>query len=154
MTIKKTCKIIVDIAITMIFAVLLIPRVVDTSTHELLGIIIAPIVALHILLNWKWVKATITSMRRGKATEKSQQMFRLVIGLAVSLVITIISGLLLSNALDGAALSHGLGHSMQGGIMPAMAVHRLSSMACMVFIILHIKVHWSYIKAIFKKKGQ
>ena len=154
MRLTKAMKILVDIIMTVIFVVLLIPRIVDTSTHEFLGIAIMPIIAIHVLLNWEWVKVTVSNMWNRKATQKSRHMFSIVIGLLVSVAITIISGFALSEALGGATLSHQLGHSMQSGIMPAMAVHRISSFACMVYIFLHIRVHWNYIKAIFTKKGK
>jgi hypothetical protein len=151
---KKVCKVIIDIVLAAIFVVLLIPHIVETSIHELLGIILIPVVVVHVLLNWKWVKTTVLNLHRGKASEKSWRMFRLIIGLLVSLTITIVSGLFLSKALNGETLSHQSGHSMQSGIMPAMVVHRVSSMACMVFIILHIRIHWNYLKLIFVKKGK
>jgi uncharacterized protein with PQ loop repeat len=114
---------------------------VPTEVHELLGILIIPIVLLHLWLNRRWLKAVVPQVIKSTANEKSRKMLFFVAGLIAALAVTVISGIMLSNGLDGNAITHELSDNMRRTVMPAMVVHRLASLALMVFIVLHVKVH-------------
>ncbi|GHV26410.1 hypothetical protein FACS18948_2000 [Clostridia bacterium] len=137
----RKIKIAVDIVMIIIFAILLIPRIVPTEVHELLGMIIIPIVVLHLALNLKWLKVVAPKIVKNTANEKSRRMFLYVAGLIIALMVTIASGILLSNGLDGNAISHELSDTLRSRVMPALVVHRLASLVLMVFIVLHVKMH-------------
>jgi ABC-type multidrug transport system fused ATPase/permease subunit len=63
------------------------------------SIIIIPLVSIHLILNRKWIKSTVKNIIHGKANDKSRYMFFLSLGLFLSLVITMVSGFLISQFL-------------------------------------------------------
>lgn len=137
---KKNVKMLVNICMLFIFISLFITPETNMAAHEILGVISAFLVAIHIILNWNWVKNTAKKLTGGKLNKKSRTVLIYVIGLLISIVTTVVTGLLMLP-------------EASGNIDPALgALHSISTKIFVVFAILHIKIHWSYIKSFFKRK--
>jgi hypothetical protein len=150
---KKYCRIATDIAMVILFLLLQIPsRILPVFMHELFGLLIILPVAVHIMLNRRWISTTLSNMFHGKTNRNSQYLFVLVIGLLIAFIVTIISGIALSRSLDGVILTHD--SPVREKVLFPMIIHRTSSMVLVVIILLHVKVHWKYLKSIFIKRGK
>jgi hypothetical protein len=142
MNIKFIFKTIIDFLMALIFLLLMFPHATSIRIHEILGVIIIPLVSIHLILNRKWIKSAVKNIIHGKANDKSRYMFFLSLGLFLSLVITMVSGFLISQFL------------IPSEVVPApmQILHRLAAMVCAILIVLHIRLHLKYLKSIFTKR--
>lgn len=150
---KKSWRIRIDILLTLVFVLLFSQHIPALSalTHEILGIVIVFAVAAHMLLNWKRLKALVSQLRRGGSPLKSWWILFLAVGLLVLLALTLISGLVVWQRLAGAAMTRELAERQD--LRWLVDLHQNASTACIVFIVLHVQVHWQYLRAVFRKQG-
>ena len=133
--------IIVDAVMVVLFVGLMASLNFSIWLHEVFGIILAPVVVLHLILNWRWIKTMFAKLfRREKMPRKSRNLFILNMLLFIMTGISIVSGVMVSQALFPMTPSNF-----------AEVLHGLTSDASILLSILHIRVHWSYIKSKFIK---
>ena len=112
--------------------------------HERLGIILLVIFAIHLILNYKWVKAVSRNILNKKMTKKQINSYIVFIILTISALVAVVSGVLVS-----VTMLHSISFANRA-IM--VIIHRLSALILFISIIVHIGMHGKYIMRIFKLK--
>ena len=143
MTSKQTAKIIIDIAMTALFLLLIKPFLTGLEFHEIAGICIALIVLIHNILNIKWIKATAKNLFSDKIKLKTKLMFALNSLLAVLVAVIAVTGVLISKVLFTFITA--------GGQEQLIFIHKTAAYICLGAIAVHIAVHAEYIAVMFKK---
>jgi hypothetical protein len=138
----KTVKIVIDICMTILLILLVPTARTNKPLHTILGFAIIPLVALHLYLNGKWLVGSIKNLMDGKLNKKARYMLKLVIGLMIAFSICAFTGVFIY--LSGAT---------RDTMRPVYRLHGLSGVAWIVLTVFHVKVHWNYLKAAFRKKN-
>jgi len=108
------------------------------SIHIFLGYFIIPVIIIHLLLNGKWLVNSTKKLFSGKlTTPKLRYMYVLFVGLTIAFAVCIISGI--------AIVEYSAGHLCD--------LHEISAYACVVLVILHVQVHWRYLKSFLPSKA-
>lgn len=113
--------------------------------HNILGFIFVPVVITHIILNGKWLFGAIKNLFRGKLNAKAKYMLMLAVGLVISFSLSLYSGIYMY-ILGYTDLPWIYEKLQELSIDPLYALHGYSSIACFILTVLHIQVHWGYIK--------
>lgn len=140
---KQIMKIIVDVAMTVSLLLLMTYERIGQAAHEWLGIGMFVLLVLHHILNGKWSKALF----KGKYTAIRIIQTVLVATVLICMLGSMISGVMLSRYAF-AFLPINAGHSF------ARMLHMLSAYWGLVFMSLHLGVHWGMIMGIAKKPFQ
>jgi cytochrome b subunit of formate dehydrogenase len=119
--------------------------------HNILGLIFVPIVITHIILNGRWLLGAIKNLFMGKLNAKAKYMLMLAVGLVISFSLCLYSGIYMY-ILSYTDLPWIYESMQEQAIDPLYALHGYSSIACFVLTVLHIQIHWGYIKSFFKVK--
>jgi len=119
--------------------------------HNIFGFIFVPVVITHIILNGKWLCGAIKNLFKGKLNAKAKYMLMLAVGLVISFLICLYSGIYMY-ILSYTDLPWIYENLQEQSIDPLYALHGYSSIACFVLTVLHIQIHWGYIKTFFKVK--
>ena len=83
---RRVARIVLDIGLLIGFALEFITREgPDYDLHSWIGVVLIPIVAVHLATNWSWVQATIR--RRGDHPEWSLARFNAVFGVVTAVCI-------------------------------------------------------------------
>ena len=132
---KQTVKIILDIVMAVIFALLMFGMNVGAFFHEFAGLAVCALFILHIALNLNWFKSFFKSLKNGSASSRNKILFALDVILAVFMAVAAITGVLISQTL------------FPGGIMLASVVflHSAFSYATLGIMGLHIGMHLEFV---------
>ena len=147
----KRIKIFVDACMTILLISLFPTAKISPSLHIFLGFVLILVLIIHLLLNGKWLIDSIKKMFCGKLNQKARHMFMLVVGLIVAYSICNYTGIAIYRSdlyFSGKVFLGRLEHSIQ----MLYALHRISAVACVILTVLHVKVHWSYLKSIIRGK--
>ncbi len=133
---KNVVRIILDIAMIVIFILLYNTTATGLLFHEVVGLVIVGIVAIHLLINKKWIEA-IGSFFRNKEKHK-KQLFRLGLNIALlaGTVIVTVTGIMISMYVFPA-----LNIATDGLI----TLHKWSSYIMGGALALHTVLHWRFI---------
>jgi len=131
----KSAKILIDICLILLLLLLFLTEDF-ISIHTFLGYALIPVIIMHLLLNGKWLAASTRKLFNGKLTWKSRYMYGLFVGLAIAFSVCIGSGIAL----------------LYSSISFICELHEISAYICVVLVILHVQVHWKYIKSFFISK--
>jgi hypothetical protein len=112
--------------------------------HEWLGLAFIPLVSLHVLLSWGWVRKTWRRLRLA-THPKARLNFLINSALAVMVTVVVVSGLMISEA-----------------ALPAMGIstmatrrweqlHNLTSSYLLIVVGLHLGLNWSWIAGAFRR---
>lgn len=137
---KTVCKIIVDIAMTILLLLQMAHQGVGDFAHEWIGVGMFGLFVLHNILNLKWYK----NLFRGRYTA-----FRVLQTALVFLVLAAMTGLMVS----GVMLSRHVFVSLpiSGGMSFARSLHMLSSHWGYLFMALHLGLHWGMLMGMARK---
>jgi len=130
----KGFKIFVDACMATLMVLLIITSKANLALHIILGHVFIPVAVIHLLLNGKWLLGTIKRFFNGEINSKARHMFRLVVGLTIAFFACISSGIVM----------------YQSGAYHLHHLHIIATIACLILVILHVKVHWGYLKSFFK----
>ena len=130
-------KILVDICLVVLLVLLFFTEDI-LSVHTFLGYALIPVIIIHLLLNGKWLVASTKKLFSGKLTSKSRYMYALFIGLTIAFSVCIGSGIAL----------------LYSSISFMCDLHEISAYVCVALVILHVQVHWKYIKSFFSNKSK
>lgn len=140
---KNYVKMVVDITMTVIFILLMDIAATGIFFHELLGLIIAGVFIYHLILNRKWIKG-ITIRLFDKAIKlKTKVMYWLDVIIAVSMGLTTISGILISQVI--------LKQLASDNTQFWYNIHASSSYISLILISVHIGMHWKDILSVFRR---
>ena len=152
----KRLKIFIDVCMTILL-VLLFPTARSNPTlHIILGFIFIPVVIIHLLLNGKWLFGSIKKFFSDKLNFKTQYMFLLVVGLMIAFFVCIYSGIVVYQSDAYQSFSNLNRHRRLPDtfIWFMYRLHGISAIVCVILTVLHVKVHWGYLKSFFKGKNE
>jgi hypothetical protein len=113
--------------------------------HEWLGIALVPALLLHLLLQWPWI-ATRTRRLAKPRTGRTRVNYCINLGLFLTMVATVQSGLVISRVAMPAVLSGWTGDRRWG------QVHGWASSALLLLLGLHIALNWDWIYAVVRRR--
>ena len=137
---RKHLRIMFDLGILGIFIALLSTGNSGGTVHMILGIVIVPLIILHLLFNKKWLQNTFKVVFSGKLVNKMKKMFILNLCLFISFMVLIISGIIMYTT----------------NMSASFHMHIVHSLFSKIFIILgiwHIKLHRQFFVNHLKRKA-
>ncbi|WP_368294489.1 ferric reductase-like transmembrane domain-containing protein [Dehalobacter sp. TBBPA1] len=139
MSSKLVTKIVLDIAMSILFVFLLDAFGTGLTFHEIAGLFIFALFSIHILLNWSWVKNTTLNLLQSKLKNRTavsvKMKYALNLAIFISISIIVITGVLISKVLFPSDTTHGEWIYL---------VHKWTSYICLGFLITHLVIHASY----------
>ena len=139
---KTRIKVIIDIAMTVLFLILMNLALTGVLMHEVIGVGILGLFAAHLAVNKQWIKS-VASNFAGKIGFKAKAMFVLNAVLSLTMLSTIVSGVLISQYLFPALAA--------SNITFWFNVHAVSSWLTLLVLVAHTLVHRSWIANIIKR---
>lgn len=139
---KTKIKVAIDIGMTAIFLLLMNLAWTGILLHELLGLIITAFFAFHLLVNRQWI-ATVARRFKVIESKKTKFMFVLNAALGAAMLMTVVSGILIS-----AYLFPGLTDTSYDAWF---VVHQISSWLSLGVVVLHTVIHWKWIANIVRQ---
>ncbi len=137
---KTVLKIAVDIGMIVILLFLMAYELVGETAHEWLGVGIFVLFVTHHVLNHQWLQ----NVFRGKYTALRIWQAILVAGIFLTMIGSIISGVILSR--------HAFAFlPIKGGRAFARNLHMLSAYWGLVWMALHLGFHWSMMMGMAKQ---
>ena len=138
---KNIVKMILDIVMVVILALLYNSHVASMSFHEIAGLGLFGLFVIHCLLNIKWITAISKRFFSKSLSLKVRIGYIVNLLLLVTFIFEIISGIQTSQVLFPAD-SHG---SIWRGI------HHFCGAVSIILIGVHLGLHWSFITGMVKK---
>lgn len=135
----RLLKIVVDIAMTILFLVMMAYHVTGNTLHEWLGVMLFVLFILHHILNWKWH----VRIFKGRYTVMRILMMGVNVLLFLSMVGMMISGILLSHEVFGFL------HLRAG--MFGRRLHMVSTAWGFCLMAVHLGLHGGVFAGIIKK---
>lgn len=115
-------------------------NLIKDYTHEIAGLILITAAVIHFILHWKWIvaitKGMVAKMKVGKRLNYWQAIVQGLIVLSV-----LVSGLVTTGFLGLTANGSEFWREM----------HHLVTKLFLFSVILHLGIHWSWVKAQFKR---
>ncbi|RJE48573.1 MULTISPECIES: cytochrome b/b6 domain-containing protein [unclassified Dehalobacter] len=139
MSSKLVTKIVLDIAMSILFVFLLDAFGTGLAFHEIAGLFIFALFGIHILLNWAWVKNTTLNLWQNKLRNRTavsvKMKYALNLAIFISILIIVTTGVLISKVLFPSDTTHGEWIYL---------IHKWTSYICLGFLITHLAIHASY----------
>jgi hypothetical protein len=134
-----------DILLLVIFVVLQTPRATGIISHEWIGILLGPVIALHLLVNWHWIKNTLRCLMAPRSW-RARINGLLNATLFVVMVLTVFSGLTISEVLLPLI-----------GLQPSdlsawRQLHSLLSNLGLVIVGFHLALNWDWIIGVVRTR--
>ena len=136
---KQILKMIIDIAMTVLFLVLMAYHVTGNSLHEWLGVTLFLLFIVHHVLNRKWYKGLF----KGKYTASRVLMAAVNFLLFAAMVGMMISGMMLSREVFGFL-------DLRAGMF-GRRLHMVSTAWGFCLMAAHIGLHWGMVVGMAKK---
>ena len=92
MKVKKAVKVVLDIAMALVLVAIMTTALVQEAPHEWLGVTLFVLMAIHIVLNRKW----LASIFRGRHSALRIVQIVVIVGLAACIIGQFASSLVLS----------------------------------------------------------
>ncbi len=144
---RKNIKIFIDIIMTILFVFLLIGLQIDIWWHIILSYALVSVVAIYIYLNRKWLFSSLKALRKNKAVPKTLYMQFLFIVLTIYFVVVTISDIKLTQISPVSDdIFTKICNYFDTQYNRILDLHIVSSVIFIISILLHVHVHWKYIK--------
>lgn len=142
MTTKTVLKIFLDIVMTICFVLLMNLPVTGLVFHELAGIAAFLFIVIHLILNFSWLKGVTTNtfLNKNETNTKTKIMYALNIGLFVSIILIVVTGIIISKYLFPST-----SHSQF-----VTLIHKGASFVALGLIVAHVALHLKYLRVAFK----
>lgn len=138
---KGIIKIVVDVVMTVLFVVLMLPQQTGLVFHEIVGLSILLVVLLHLLLNGKWITSMTRKLFANQINKKDLYRYFLNAVFLLGIVVVTVTGLMISAVvLPVGTYNHGI-----------EAVHRIAAYGTGVLMLVHLGLHLKYLRAMFRK---
>ena len=136
--IPKAGRLVLDIGMLLAMILLIDPRASGIALHEWVGIVIAPFLIFHLMLNWPWtVQVTRKLVRRLPIETRINSVLNWL--LFVVMVIAIVSGVLISQeALPWMGFNVTGSYTWRG-------IHSFSALFVLIIIGAHLAMQWQWI---------
>lgn len=128
-----TKRIALDISLLLLFLLVMSFQFLPVLVHEILGVILFAAVLGHLLWNRRW----FLILFQGKWNTMRFVSFLVNIGLLVSFLLTIVTGVIISNYLFRAIIPLALHRHIM-----VQQLHAMSPYIMLIFIGLHLGLHW------------
>ncbi|KUO58665.1 MAG: hypothetical protein APF84_09345 [Gracilibacter sp. BRH_c7a] len=136
-------KMLLDIAMAVVFVFLFNKRLfTGLSFHEIAGLAVSIVFIVHILLNWKWVKA-VTLKIFSKISIKSRIGYMIDVLLLFSMGFIIYSGLAISTVVPL--------HINVSDPQQFYKLHVAVSYISLLLLGVHVGLHWNWAMSVFNK---
>jgi Domain of unknown function (DUF4405) len=134
-----------DVLLLLAVFVLQTPGSSGLAAHEWGGIVFGVMVALHLLVNWRWI---VTALLRvtSAASWRDRVNLLLNVTLFVIVVLALFSGLMISEVVLSVA---GLERS---GLRAWGSLHSLFSTLSLIIVGFHIALNWDWILGVVRKR--
>ncbi|GHU55332.1 hypothetical protein FACS1894132_11290 [Clostridia bacterium] len=120
-------KLFLDVILLLLFAVMCNTDVTGTLPHQVLGLVYTALLAIHLILNRKWVVAFFKGKLRGRKTRFSAILNTL---LFIDFSVILVTGIWFSD--DNVPT-------------PVILTHIICSIIAAFFILIHVLLHWKVI---------
>ena len=135
---RNKLNLYLDIGLALFFAIEMEVHFTGLAFHELLGLLFASVLVVHVALHWDWV-VTVTRTFFRKLIHESRLNYVLNLALFIDVVVVTVTGILVSETLG---LHLGLGSVR---LTDLQTVHAFSSHLSLVLTALHVALHWKWI---------
>ena len=134
-----------DCWLLVAFAPLQTPRTTSLAGHEWLGVAFAAVIAVHLLVNWQWITATL---RRIMVPGSSRARVNTLLNgaLFICMALTVLSGLAISEVLLPPI-----------GLRPSdlqawRQIHSLLAAMSVVIVGIHLGLNWDWISGVVRAR--
>lgn len=134
-----------DTTLLLVTCALMVTPFTGIPLHEWLGIALVPALLLHVLLQWPWI-ATRTRRLVRPRTWRNRANYCINLGLFVSMVATVQSGLVISRVALPAFLPAWTGDRRWGQL------HGWASSALLLLVGLHLALNWDWIWSVVRRR--
>lgn len=142
----KKVKVTIDIIMALLIIILMDITITGMLWHEILGLSVFGVFAIHIILNLKWIKAIGTHLLNKQLNKRTKFVFILDLLIFLLVIGILITGILISNN-----IFHWF-HIPNRGIYKKM--HRFFSWWGFVLLSIHIGIHWGMMVQSLKNKSK
>lgn len=139
---RTAIKALLDGAMALTFILLMNADVTGIPLHEILGAAVAALLAVHLILNRKWLANALRRMKSG-APNKQKGIFLLNAAIAVSASTCIVTGVMISQYLFAP-----LGQNSSAAWYDA---HDISAWVSLSLLILHGVLHWRWVAGVIRR---
>ncbi|MPM01375.1 hypothetical protein SDC9_47615 [bioreactor metagenome] len=140
MTKKSVFKILLDLAMTVLYLILVFTEG-SGFYHEVVGIGIGILFTAHVLINWKPLTGMLRAVKKGTAKGNNILMLVLDLLLILGMPTVIVTGALISQVLFDTGIN-ATRHTI-------FILHKTASYACLAVLAFHIAVHAKYLVKAF-----
>ena len=140
---KMRLKIGIDLAMTILLPCQMAYMLIGEAAHEWMGTGMFALFILHHILNWQWYK----NLRKGVYSPLRILQTALNFLVLFSMLGLMISGVMLSRTVFAFIPIH-------GGMSIARTLHMLASYWGLIFMSLHIGMHWAMVMAMARRIGK
>ena len=143
MTKKNIVKIVLDVIMVCILALLYNSHVFALGFHEIAGLILAGFFVIHCLLNKKWISSVSVKLFDRSLSKRTRFVYVIDVLFLITFIIIIISGVKTSQILfpEFAAPKDS----------PLRAIHHFAGALSIILAGVHIGLHWSFVKGMWNK---
>lgn len=134
-------KLFIDIAMLVLYILLMFAKGLGGFFHETVGIGIGIVFVIHILMNISMTKGLLKSLKGGKFSKKL--LLFSDIALTICMPIVIVTGILIAKELF--VVKTGISWTL------LFDLHNVLSFVCLGIMALHILLHAKYLVGVFKK---
>ncbi|MDR1508505.1 MAG: DUF4405 domain-containing protein [Synergistaceae bacterium] len=139
MPLRLAIRLIIDLAMTVLLLCAMAYRITGDVAHEWIGITVTALFILHNAVNWRWYRGIFT----GKYD------FRRVLNTAVNLLLFVtMAALVISGVLISRTVFAFMGFS---GGMQIRQAHTAAAYWGLIFIAVHLGMHWEMIMAVMRR---
>jgi len=142
---KTKKKVVIDIAMTILYLLLMNLALTGVLMHEVAGIGIIGLFAAHLMINRQWI-GSVASHFTENIGFKAKAMFVLNALLLGTMSITIVSGVLISEQLFPF-----ISASFASSLSVLLSLHAVFSWLTLGILIAHTLVHWRWIASLIRR---
>ncbi len=137
-------KALIDIAMAVLFLLLMNLTLTGVLWHEVLGVGLLLFVVLHLVVNKPWLKTTWGKLRAGQGVRR-RGLVALNVFTALAMLVTMVSGVLISQYLFPALNAANLDLWI--------TIHDVSAWLSLGLLAAHGLVHWRWIVGVVRQVG-
>lgn len=139
---KNLLKIVLDIGMMVVLALMYSKMAINLTFHELGGLILLGVFVIHILINHKWVSAITKKLFNKSIPLRTKFAYAVNLCLLIVFLLVGISGIFISKILF---------HISTGNQMVWRTVHYTSAALALILIGIHLGLHYHFLTGMFKK---
>jgi len=142
MKLKNTVKIVLDVIMAILFVLMFKKNIISLSFHEIGGLFIFVLFAVHLILNYKWVIGVTKKLFSKNLPVKTKINWIINALLLVSFGVICISGIFISKVLFAGKFNSGFQWRQ---------IHYFASAFALILTGVHLGLNWGFVMGMFKK---